>query len=191
MQTILNLHGHITSSQVNGPGTRYVVFFQGCGRACPDCFNPATHDFAMNKPTTVEEVLAGIPVEAEGLTISGGEPFAQPRGLGALLRAVGEKKKSLSVIVYTGFTLEEIKTNQETAPLLSFIDVLVAGPYDPLKEEKTLLARGSSNQTFHFFSSRYSVKELYLPARLEVTIGVDGSLTGTGFARLQPGGLHI
>jgi pyruvate-formate lyase-activating enzyme len=32
------------ASRANGPGLRAVVWFQGCTRACPGCFNPATHD---------------------------------------------------------------------------------------------------------------------------------------------------
>jgi len=191
MQTILNLHGLIPASRVNGPGTRKVVFFQGCGRACPSCFNSATHDFAMNKPATVAEVLSDISPLTEGLTISGGEPFSQPRGLGALLRALSEKKQRLSIVVYTGFTLGEIKADKVMAPILSFIDVLVAGPFDALRPEKTLLARGSSNQIFHFLTPRYTISDFYLPARIEVTIGTDGSMTGTGFSRFSAVGDYI
>jgi len=182
MQTILNLHGLIPASRVNGPGTRCVVFFQGCNRDCLGCFNPGTHDFAMNKAVTVAEALSNVSALTEGLTISGGEPFMQAHGLRMLLRAGEEKNKGLSVIVYTGFTLAEIKARPEMAAVLPFIDVLVAGPYDPLKVEKTLLPRGSTNQTFHFLSHRYTIEDLYLPGRIEVTIKADGSLTGTGFA---------
>jgi len=187
METLLNLHGLISHSRVNGPGLRSVVFFQGCARGCPGCFNPETHGFAMNKPTTVGEVLSVVPLDAEGLTISGGEPFSQPQGLCALLLAIQKEHKGLSSIVYTGFSLEEIKADKEKAGLLPFIDVLVDGPFDVLRLEKSALARGSSNQTFHFLTSRYSIKDFYTPARLELTIGVDGSLTGTGFAGYGPG----
>jgi len=136
----------------------------------------------MNKAVTVAEALSNVSALTEGLTISGGEPFMQAHGLRMLLRAGEEKNKGLSVIVYTGFTLAEIKARPEMAAVLPFIDVLVAGPYDPLKVEKTLLPRGSTNQTFHFLSHRYTIEDLYLPGRIEVTIKADGSLTGTGFA---------
>jgi anaerobic ribonucleoside-triphosphate reductase activating protein len=145
----------------------------------------------MNKSATVAEVLSNVSALTEGLTISGGEPFMQARGLRMLLQAGKEKNKGLSVIVYTGFGLAEIKARRDMAAVLPLIDVLVAGPYDPLKAEKTLLPRGSTNQTFHFFSSRYSLKDLYLPGRIEVTIGADGSLTGTGFASFLPKGNFI
>lgn len=102
-----------------------------------------------------------------------------------------KRGRGLSAIVYSGFTLNEIMADKEMAAVVPLIDVLVAGPYDSMKPEKTLLARGSTNQTFHFLSSRYSMKDFYLPARLEVTIGTDGSLTGTGFARLLPLGDYI
>jgi len=185
MNTTLNLHGIIPASRVNGPGTRCVVFFQGCVRGCAGCFNPATHDMGPNITMTVEEVMAAIPPDAEGVTISGGEPSLQPEGLGALLRAV-RATMGLPVVAYTGFTLAEIEARGQLACVLPLIDVLVAGPYDEKNPEKTLLARGSTNQTFHFFSGRYTLADLYLPARMEVTISAGGVLTGTGFSRLQP-----
>lgn len=184
MGIILNLHGLIPSSRVNGPGTRCVVFFQGCSRGCAGCFNRATHDFSSNKTFSVEEVLLLVPSDAEGLTISGGEPFDQPHGLASLLKAA-RQRRGLSTIVYTGFTMKEIAAHELRSSVLPFIDVLVDGPYDELHPEKTTLARGSTNQTFNFLSSRYTMDDLYLPARSEVTIGTDGSLTGTGFSRLS------
>jgi len=190
MKTILNLHGLIPSSRVNGPGSRCVVFFQGCARGCPGCFNPATHGFAINKTITVKEALSKVPSHAEGLTISGGEPFSQPLGLGALLLSMRKMDKKLSAIVYTGFTMDELLADDEKAALVPLIDVIVAGPYEAMRPEKTLLARGSTNQSFHLISPRYSIDDLYLPGRIEVTIGLDGSLTGTGFARLLPAGIH-
>jgi anaerobic ribonucleoside-triphosphate reductase activating protein len=183
MPIILNLHAIIPSSRVNGPGTRSVIFFQGCARACAGCFNPETHDFSLNKARSVDEVLMAVPQGAEGLTISGGEPFVQPQGLKALLTSA-RQTRGLSIIIYTGFTLEELRADKARAAVLPLIDVLVAGPFEIKKTEKTALARGSTNQTFHFLSERYNINDLYLPARLEVTIGVDGSLTGTGFSSI-------
>jgi len=185
MKTILNLHGIIPSSRVNGPGSRCVVFFQGCARGCPGCFNPSTHPLGPNTPMTVEEVLLRVPRGSSGLTISGGEPFLQPRGLGALLGAA-RRALGLPSIVYTGYTLDEIEADRAMAGLLPMIDLLVAGPYERDFPERTSLASGSTNQVFHFLSSRYREEDLYLPARLEVTIAPDGSLTGTGFSRLMP-----
>ncbi len=186
MGIILNLHGLIPMSRVNGPGTRSVVFFQGCGRGCAGCFNTSTHDFSPNKTMTAEQVLCQVPDGVEGLTISGGEPFEQPSGLLALLKAARfSPRRTLSVLVYTGFTLKEIKTDEARMEALPFIDLLIAGPYDESRPEKTALARGSTNQTFHFLSPRYTLNDLYLPARSEISIGADGSLTGTGFSRLS------
>ncbi len=184
MKSILNLHGIIPSSGVNGPGLRCVVFFQGCVRGCEGCFNPGTHDLGMKKSMTVEEVLRSIPSGIEGITISGGEPFLQLHGLLSLLGAI-RSETGLSVMVYTGYTLTEIEAKSEMSRVLPLVDVLVAGPYDESLPEKTLLARGSTNQTIHFLSSRYTMADLYLPGRIEVTIGRDGTMTGTGFARLQ------
>jgi len=187
MHTTLNLHGIIPSSRVNGPGTRSVVFFQGCRRGCAGCFNPGTHTTGPNILMTVEEALRGIPASGiDGLTVSGGEPFLQPDGLFSLLSSFCRERRGLSVVVYTGYTLAEIEAQDALARILPFIDVLVAGPYRQDLPEETPLARGSTNQTFHFLSSRHSLADMYLPARLEVVISPSGELTGTGFSRLQP-----
>src|SRR3972149_712339 len=40
---ILRLHALLPRSRANGPGMRAVIWFQGCTRGCPGCFNPETH----------------------------------------------------------------------------------------------------------------------------------------------------
>src|SRR6185503_15645618 len=86
---MLKLHAMLPQSRANGPGTRFVIWFQGCTLACPKCFNPITHPDAPKLSITIEGLIAQIKsVEAqiEGLTISGGEPLQQAAGLLGLLR---------------------------------------------------------------------------------------------------------
>lgn len=181
---LLNLHAVIPSSRVNGPGARLVVFFQGCLRNCPGCFNPETHAFRERLVCTVEEVFSKRPGEGiEGITVSGGEPFMQSEGLMALLKAARER--ALTTVVYTGFTYGEILEDARLNGCLGLIDVLVDGPFEREKKETTLLARGSTNQVFHFLSGVYSIEDMYLPGRAEVSIGRDGVVTGTGFSTLS------
>jgi len=179
----LNLHAIIPASMVNGPGTRLVVFFQGCQRRCPGCFNPDTHSFEKRLAYSVDGIFqrhfsGGI----EGMTVSGGEPFMQAKGLQELLECA-QTEHGLSTVVYTGFRLEEIKASSEMRACLPFIDLLVDGAYDGQMPEPTLLARGSTNQDFCFLTDRYCIDDLYMPAKAEISISTDGTMTGTGFGR--------
>lgn len=183
MSVSLNIHAVLPRSRVNGPGTRLVVFFQGCARHCEGCFNLDTHSFEQRELVTPEALLGKhLSKGIEGITISGGEPFMQPRGLFRLLELT--TASGLSTLVYTGFTLDEVLDDQEKARCLEYIDVLVDGPFDIKKLEPTLLARGSSNQKIHLLTSRYSLEDLYMPGKVEVIIGPDGNIRKTGFSSL-------
>ncbi|MBI5642197.1 MAG: radical SAM protein [Deltaproteobacteria bacterium] len=181
---LINIHAILPLSRVNGPGGRMVVFFQGCLRGCPGCFNPETHPTGDERLLSVEEIIGCLPeAGAEGITVSGGEPFLQPLGLKELLKSA--RMKGLSTVVYTGFTIEEIGKDEITASLLAFIDVLIDGGYMEEEKETTLLARGSRNQRFHFLTQRYTEADFIMPGKAEVTIGKDGLVTGTGFSRIK------
>ncbi|WKZ33565.1 MAG: 4Fe-4S single cluster domain-containing protein [Thermodesulfobacteriota bacterium] len=181
--TLLNIHAILPGSRVNGPGLRLVVFFQGCLRGCDGCFNPATHSFEEKELLPAASLIDGrMAPGVEGLTVSGGEPFLQPRGLRELLAAA--RARGLSTLVYTGFTLEELEAGLLTRECLPLIDVLVDGPYRIDMPEKTLLPRGSTNQRFHFLTDRYSLNDLMLPGRVELFISGDGTVKETGFGSL-------
>lgn len=182
-RSLINIHAVLPRSKVNGPGTRLVVFFQGCQRGCRGCFNPETHTLDTKELAGASGIVdvygsAGI----EGITVSGGEPFLQPSGLKALLESA--KRRGLSTVVYTGFTIEELRADPLASRCLGFIDVLIDGPYDLARPETTLLARGSTNQRFHFLTGRYSIEDLSMPGRAEVFIGPDGLVRETGFSRV-------
>lgn len=182
---LINIHSVIPLSRINGPGNRMVVFFQGCDRRCPGCFNPGTHSFDTAKLLSPEDIFKRyLSRYVEGITISGGEPFMQPDGLYWLLKTAREIY-GLSTVVYTGFVYNELKERPACRSCLEFIDVLIDGRYEESKKERTLLARGSTNQRFHFFSSRYNKKDFYMQGKVEVIIGRDGAVTKTGFSKID------
>lgn len=182
--TRINIHAVLESSSVNGPGERLVVFFQGCSFRCRGCFNPDTHSFKVRELYSPKEVLERyLKKDVEGLTVSGGEPFLQPKGLARLLDAA--RSRGLSTLVYTGFTYEELLERPDCAPCLKNIDVLVAGRFDCEKPEQGMLARGSTNQRFHFLTNRYKDEDLVLPGKVEVIISADGTVRETGFSRVE------
>jgi len=120
----------------------------------------------------------------EGLTVSGGEPFLQPRGLYDLLRAAREIY-GLTTVVYTGFLLEELKADERTREILNYTDVLIDGAFEKDKLEPTLLARGSTNQRFNLLGAGYREEDFIMKGRAEVIIGEDGTVTKTGFSRAE------
>ena len=135
-------------SIVDGKGVRYTVFMQGCKHNCPGCQNPKTHSFSGGSRVNTEEIIREIKERGyyRGITLSGGDPFFQPKEAKELADMVHELGKD--VWCYTGFTFEEIMESKDSdmIALLKSVDVLVDGKF--IQEQKTLekAFRGSSNQ---------------------------------------------
>ena len=182
-EIFINIHAVIPFSRINGPGQRMVVFFQGCERNCPGCFNPSTHPQNTVKLYTPEEIFENyLSSGIDGITVSGGEPFLQIEGLYGLLKAA--KKRGLTTVVYTGFRYGELAENGRLKTVFDFTDVLVDGGFDMVMIEPTLLARGSTNQRIYFLSGVYKMADFYMPGKLEVIIGKDGRVVETGFSNI-------
>lgn len=81
------ISGRVNSIQslgtLDGPGVRFVVFFQGCNLRCKCCHNPDTWDMNGGKVYTAEEIVSKAQRYREyfgekgGVTLSGGEPLLQ------------------------------------------------------------------------------------------------------------------
>src|SRR5262249_8856319 len=145
-------------SRANGPGARFVVWFQGCTLGCPGCFNPATH--AVDGPTTsIDEVVAQLRAtrDIEGLSLSGGEPLQQADVAIALLDAA--RALGLSTLAFSGYTIDEIRALPRGTDVLARLDVLIDGRYVASERLATGL-RGSANQRIHLLTSRYVLAEV-------------------------------
>ena len=155
----LRLHAFEPASRANGPGLRAVLWARGCSLGCPGCFNPETHAFA------------------------GGEPLQQRPALLAFLRRLRERTR-LSVLVFTGFSWDEVRRFPEAEALLACIDVLLAGRYDAAKHLGRGLL-GSSNKTAHFLTDRYGPADLAAVPPAEVVITADGEVVASGIDPLR------
>ena len=137
-------------SVVDGPGRRSVAQFQGCERSCPGCYVSETHPRDGGALLPVGDVLAALldPAGApcDGVTISGGEPFLQPRALLLLLQ--GLKARRLHSVVYSGYTLGALarRPRPEVHAALCLTDLLIDGPYVAALAEGAGEWRGSRNQ---------------------------------------------
>lgn len=143
----MQLFGKLSSTFVNGPGERDIIWFQGCNLGCLGCFNPETWNFEGGEYYSVRDVLDFI--KSPGLTISGGEPFLQADELYSLLL---ELDLPGGVVVFSGFDIGEILEDFDKKKCLDYIDLLVYGRYDRSKRISGGL-RGSSNQGYYFNGS--------------------------------------
>lgn len=143
---------------VLGPGIRYVIWTQGCKRRCPGCIFPAgqaidQNGYWMQTGDILREIadISGL----TGITISGGEPFLQPKGLMELIKAIREQT-TLDIMLYSGFTLEELRGRHDTYVeyILANIDLLIDGEYREELNHNTIY-RGSDNQRIWFLSNKY------------------------------------
>jgi len=97
----------------------------------------------------------------EGITLLGGEPFAQAPGAAAIARAA--RARGLTVMVFSGYTLAELERRADAGALLQLTDLLVDGRYDRERPEPPPpIGRrwiGSTNQVMHYLTSAYSPDE--------------------------------
>jgi anaerobic ribonucleoside-triphosphate reductase activating protein len=146
MNSTIRVSGIVPESIVDGPGIRFTLFVQGCEKNCPGCHNPATHDKNGGYSMTLAEIFREIEKNPliDGVTFSGGEPFLQAKALTELARKI--KEKGLNLIVYSGYTLDELKKIPDADSLLAFADVLIDGAYVESERSLELRFRGSKNQ---------------------------------------------
>jgi len=142
----------------NGPGVRVCLFVSGCTHHCKGCFNQEAWDFDFGQPftqETIDYILDQLsPSFVKGLTLLGGEPF-EPQNQPAiveLLRQIKAKYPEKSIWAFSGYLFDRdilagrLGDPEITREYLSYLDVLVDGPFIEAKKNLTLRFRGSENQ---------------------------------------------
>ena len=187
-QTGLRIARFQERSQALGPGIRAVVWFQGCAFDCPGCIAAEMNrsdDFELATPSDLAERVLKIR-GIEGVTLSGGDPFDQPLTLLADFLEILKRRSELSVMCYTGRTLDQLRRsgpNDVTARILKWLDILIDGLYVESLNDGSAW-RGSSNQQIHFLSPRYRQLESSVcrnqERQLEVSVGSSHEIEITG-----------
>jgi anaerobic ribonucleoside-triphosphate reductase activating protein len=114
----------------------------------------------------------------EGITVSGGEPLQQWAAVRSLLWRI-RRASDLSVVLFTGYTWQEVRLMGRHEELRETVDVVVAGRYvDRLRLARGLL--GSTNKTVHLMTDRYAIGDLARVPSAEVVIAPDGAITLSG-----------
>jgi anaerobic ribonucleoside-triphosphate reductase activating protein len=169
--------------RVLGPGTRFVVWVQGCPMSCAGCISPQWIPFDGGHRIAVADLAAQIAIsEVDGLTLSGGEPFSQAPALVGLISQI-RARRDLSVMCYTGYTLRHLRTHGDGAvyALINQIDLLIDGGYIKSKHA-SLRWRASSNQKIHHLTKRHvrDIAGADTSAGLQIEVLPDGSLQWLG-----------
>lgn len=181
----LNIMGYVDESEVNGPGSRAVVWVQGCQRECPGCFNPASWSFEINQLISIDELADQIlsNPKNQGVTFSGGEPFWQAPALARL--AAKLKSAGLNAMSFSGFTLDELRSPNAppgSQALLDQLDILIDGPYvESLAINQPDSPVSSRNQKVRIFNPDFEDKVTWASDQIEIHVLKDGSRIVTGY----------
>jgi anaerobic ribonucleoside-triphosphate reductase activating protein len=181
----VRIHAFEPRSRANGPGARFVVWFQGCTLGCAGCFNPTTHDPDAGRRMPVDELIGELTRARpgiEGLSLSGGEPLQQPAAARAVLDAA--RALGLSTLAFSGYTLDEIRGLPGGPDVLARLDVLIDGRYVAPDRLATGL-RGSANQRIQLLTDRYALADVEATPVAEIRIGPTGDVVLTGVDPLR------
>ena len=193
-QMLLHIAQIIPCTEAEGPGKRFALWFQGCPLRCPGCCNPEMLPFAGGQQLPLDKLVAqvqqAIQLGIQGITLLGGEPFAH--AVEAVTLARESRQMGLSLMAFSGYTLEELLTRPEPEvhELLKLTDILVDGPY--LRDLPDTRRRwiGSTNQRIHFLTDRYRADDpcWRQPNTLEIRVA-NGEVQINGFPAQQAVGL--
>lgn len=120
------IHSWDLSTGVDGPGTRFVLFVNGCPLRCLYCSNPDTWHMRDGRDTTADEVMTQIGTYRDfltaaggGVTLTGGEPLLQPGFTAEVLRRCKEAG------LHTALDTSGFLGTRATAALLADTDLVL------------------------------------------------------------------
>lgn len=124
--------GHIHSTEsfgtVDGPGVRFVVFFQGCPMRCKYCHNPDTWNFSGGTERTAEDLMKEYDSYKEfyktgGITATGGEPLVQAEFLAQLFKLA--KSKGVHTCLDTSAGVYDPNSHEKIDEALKYTDLIM------------------------------------------------------------------
>lgn len=164
MATTLRILDILRQTMADGPGLRNSIYCAGCFHHCHGCHNPESWDPCGGKEMTVDEILEIIKSdEFSNVSFSGGDPFYQVEGFTELARRIKEETDK-TIWCWTGFTIEEIRSDERLSQMLPYLDVLVDGPYVESLRDTQLHFRGSSNQRIIYLTPQ---EDDHIPGTVE------------------------
>lgn len=136
-----------------GPGNRVAIWVAGCNRKCKGCANPELwikHPEQEISPEKVAIYINGIAERGiDGITLTGGEPFDQAK---ELLQLIDTLDSDLEVLAFSGYKIDELRSDREKKQLLDKVDVLIDGEYINSLNDGVSALKGSTNQKIHILN---------------------------------------
>ncbi|MCY3412087.1 MAG: radical SAM protein [Candidatus Heimdallarchaeota archaeon] len=157
-------------SEIYGPGTRFVIWLQGCSIRCKGCWNTqfwSTDGGSIMNPEELASLVANKSVT--GVTILGGEPLDQKEPLLNFVTLV--KSMNYDIMLYSGYEEDEIEADPIKLQIVGLCDIVITGRYIEQLRDTALKWRGSSNQQIKYYSDKY--KELNIVEEQEIEIILD------------------
>lgn len=185
----LNVAAWRACTEAEGPGRRAALWVQGCDKRCAGCCNPQFLPLQvrtmMPARAVVEQLRQAHATHGiEGVTFLGGEPMLQAVGLAAVAREA--QVLGLSVMVFTGYTMEELEQLRlpGARALIAATDVLVDGPFVSTAPDQQRRWIGSTNQRVFYLTSRYTSEMEQSDGgdrELEIRVGLNASMRMNGW----------
>ncbi len=150
-------------TDVAGPGTRLGIWLQGCQKNCSGCINEDYIPIIKKELLDENRIISILNnyKNLDGISYSGGEPFLQAKALAKISQTI-KKHFNFSILCYTGYTLQELKTDiPYSEEFLKYIDILIDGAFIKSKISANLKWRGSSNQQIYYLNSDFKQKTDY------------------------------
>ena len=171
-QNYAKIHSIETFGTVDGPGIRFVTFFQGCNLECKYCHNRDTWNINEGKYISVDELFNKILnyktyiTPNGGFTASGGEPLLQPHFLISLFKKL--KQENIHTAIDTSGMVELTEPIKE---LLSLTD-LVLLDIKHINPEKSKELVGASNEKELAFAKYLSDNNIPIWIRQVIVPGI-------------------
>ena len=162
----MNYASILKCDTANGTGFRVSLFVSGCGRKCPNCFNPEAQNPEYGKPfddKAKQKIFAELDMPyCKGLSLLGGDPMSilsdNRKVVISFCKEVKEKFPDKDIWMWTGYTYEELLADASAKEVFDYIDYVVDGPFIEELKDASLRFCGSSNQ--RILKLRPKVEEL-------------------------------
>lgn len=122
------IHSIESFGTVDGPGVRFVIFFQGCPMRCQYCHNPDTWSVTGGSEKSVEELLESYErnrpfYRGGGITATGGEPLMQLSFLAELFSEA--KRRQIHTCLDTSGITYSVRKREEFERLFAVTDLVL------------------------------------------------------------------
>jgi pyruvate formate lyase activating enzyme len=158
------IHSVESFGTVDGPGVRFVAFFQGCPMRCRYCHNPDTWGESGGTPITVEDAVKEVRkyrsyLKKGGVTLTGGEPLLQLPFVTALCEAL--HKEGIHIAIDTcgyPFNPDDTETVAAFDRLIPYVDLFLLD-IKQMDDEKHKRLTGRSNRNTLAFAAYLAERE--------------------------------